>query len=155
MTLATSGLRASEAASLTLDQVKPKSGGYVLLVRGKTDIAFREAHLSQEAYESMKAWLAQRPVQSPYIFTSFETRAALPKDTHISETTVWNIVTRYAKTCGYPDVKPHDFRRFLGTQLARTDIRKAQKALGHKNIETTARHYVLDELEVGLTDNLF
>lgn len=155
MTLATSGLRASEAATLTLDQVKARDGGYVLLVRGKTDIAFREAHLSKEAYEAVKEWLTTREVTSHYIFTSFETRAALPKDTHISEATVWNIVTRYAKACGYPDVKPHDFRRFLGTRLAKQDIRKAQKALGHKNIETTARHYVLDELEVGLTDNLF
>ncbi len=43
----------------------------------------------------------------------------------------------------------------MGTQLAKQDIRKAQKALGHKNIETTARHYVLDELEVGLTDDLY
>ncbi len=30
-----------------------------------------------------------------------------------------------------------------------------QKALGHKSIEVTARHYVLDELEIGLTDNLY
>ena len=52
-------------------------------------------------------------------------------------------------------IKPHDFRRFVGTQLAKSDIRKAQKALGHKRIDTTARHYVLDELEPGLTDNLY
>jgi integrase/recombinase XerD len=37
----------------------------------------------------------------------------------------------------------------------REDIRKAQKALGHKSIETTVRHYVLDELEPGMMDGLF
>ena len=68
---------------------------------------------------------------------------AHPVPDPISEVTVWNIV------------KPHDFRRFVGTQLAAKDIRKAQKALGHKSIEVTARHYVLDELEVGLTDHLY
>ncbi len=52
-------------------------------------------------------------------------------------------------------MKPHDFRRFVGTQLAKDDIRKAQKALGHKDIRTTAKHYVLDEIEAGLTDDLF
>jgi len=52
-------------------------------------------------------------------------------------------------------VKPHDFRRFVCTELARRDIRLAQKALGHKRIETTARHYVLDELVGGLTDGLY
>ena len=52
-------------------------------------------------------------------------------------------------------MKPHDFRRFVGTELAKRDIRQAQKALGHKRIETTARHYVLDELAGGLTDGLY
>ena len=62
---------------------------------------------------------------------------------------------KYANAAGLDDVKPHDFRRFVGTQLARTNIRNAQKALGHKRLETTARHYVLDELEAGLTDDLY
>jgi hypothetical protein len=43
----------------------------------------------------------------------------------------------------------------VGTELAKRDIRQAQKALGHIRIETTAKHYVLDELEVGLTDGLY
>jgi hypothetical protein len=39
--------------------------------------------------------------------------------------------------------------------LTTDDIRKAQKALGHKRIDTTAQQYVLDELEEGLTDDLY
>jgi len=73
----------------------------------------------------------------------------------LSETAVWKIVTGYAEQCGLAHIKPHGFRRFVGTQLAAKDIRKAQVALGHKSIEITARHYVLDELEVGLTDHLY
>jgi integrase/recombinase XerD len=67
----------------------------------------------------------------------------------------WRAVQRYAQHVGLAHVKPHDFRRFVGTELARRDIRLAQKALGHKRIETTARHYVLDELAGGLTDHLY
>ncbi len=52
-------------------------------------------------------------------------------------------------------MKPHDFRCFVGTQLAKGDIRQAQKALGHKRIDTTAAHHVLDELEPNLTDDLY
>jgi integrase len=73
----------------------------------------------------------------------------------MSEVGVWQTIVKYAERVGLENVKPHDLRRFVGTQLARVDIRKAQKALGHKRIDTTARHYVLDELEVGLTDNLY
>jgi hypothetical protein len=43
----------------------------------------------------------------------------------------------------------------VGTQLAKRDIRKAQKALGHKRIDTTVQQYVLDALEAGLTDDLY
>jgi hypothetical protein len=38
--------------------------------------------------------------------------------------------------------------------LVKRDIRRAQKALGHPRIDTTAQHYVRDELEEGLTDDL-
>ena len=40
---------------------------------------------------------------------------------------VWRVVRGYAEVAGLVGVKPHDFRRFVGTQLAAGDIRKAQK----------------------------
>jgi integrase len=67
----------------------------------------------------------------------------------------WRAVRKYALQCGLPAVKPHDFRRFVGTQLAKRDLRQAQRALGHKRLETTVQHYVLDELEPGLTEGLY
>lgn len=57
--------------------------------------------------------------------------------------------------CQRPIAEAQDFQRFMDTQLAKRDIRKAQKALGHTRIDTTAQHYVLDELEEGLTDDLY
>jgi integrase/recombinase XerD len=154
-TLAGSGLRASELATLTLAQIEARDGGYVCYVQGKTDTKPRAAHLSQEAKQAVDAWIAARPGSSTFIFTSFSRRGAAPGDEAMTETAVWLIVQRYAERLHLEHIKPHDFRRFLGTQLARKDIRKAQIALGHKSIETTARHYVLDELEAGLTDHLF
>jgi integrase len=153
--LASSGIRASEAATLTLEQIQKRGRGYYLLVCGKTDTDYRDAHLSPEAYQRINEWIQRRPVLSQYIFTSFSTRGSLPSPEPISEVTVWTIVKRYAEQCGLQWIKPHDFRRFVGTELAKKDIRKAQKALGHKSIEVTARHYVLDELEIGLTDELY
>jgi len=154
-TLASSGLRASEAATLTVEQIVKHSDGYTLLVCGKTDTVYRDAHLSVEAYEKIQHWLAARGTESIYIFTLFERRGAAPSCDAMSEVAIWKTVQRYAKLCDLEHIKPHDFRRFVGTQLAATDIRDAQKALGHKSIEVTARHYVLDSLKVGLTDNLY
>lgn len=155
LTLATSGVRASELASLTIGQIVKRGRGYLLQVRGKTDIDYRDTHLSPEAYNLIMQWIAARPILSDSVFTSFAGRGARVTGEALSETAIWKIITRYAQRCDLGHVKPHDFRRFVGTQLAATDIRKAQLALGHKSIEVTARHYVLDKLEVGATDHLF
>ena len=154
-TLASSGLRVSELAGLTTAQIKRKKGGYILLIRGKNDLEFRDAPLSKEAHEHIQAWLRARPMQSSYVFTAFDGRGERLTERPLSVEAIWRTVRKYSQSAGMDTVKPHDFRRFVGTELARKDIRQAQKALGHKRIETTARHYVLDELEVGLTDNLY
>lgn len=154
-TLASGGLRVSELANLTLAQIKRKNKGYIVIVRGKNDVEPREAPLSVEAFGHIQTWLAARPVESSAIFTAFDGRGARCTSRPLSAVAIWRCVRKYADEVGLDDVKPHDFRRFVGTQLARKDIRQAQKALGHKRIETTARHYVLDELEAGLTDNLY
>lgn len=153
--LASSGIRAEELATLTWSQIKKQGKGYILLVRGKTDVDYRKAHLSAEAYQLLMEWKQQRPIISDFIFTAFSGNRQLPLEKPLSKTAVWKIIVHYAKKCDLPHIKPHDFRRFVGTQLATTDIRKAQLALGHKSIETTARHYILDDIEPGLTDNLY
>lgn len=154
-TLASSGLRVSEVAGLTTQQIRPKGAGFVLLVRGKNDVEFREAPLSREAHSHIASWLAERPIHSDYIFTAFDGRGERVTGRPLSSVAIWRIVRKYADAAGLRAVKPHDFRRFVGTQLARTNLRMAQKALGHKRLETTARHYILDELEAGLTDGLY
>jgi len=154
-TLASSGCRVSEVVTLTAAQVTARTGRFVVQVLGKNQTAPREAPLSQEAYMLIEAWLARRPLASAYLFTSFAGRGPRATGQPMSPTAVWQAVQHYAAVVGLLHVKPHDFRRFVGTELAKRDIRQAQKALGHARIETTAKHYVLDELEVGLTDGLY
>jgi integrase/recombinase XerD len=153
-TLASSGLRISEATTLTVGQIVHQSNGYLLTVCGKNDVEDREAPLSREAHARIDHWLHIRPILSQYVFTSFAGRGHRPLTKPISSAGAWKVVQHYAAQLGLDHIKPHDFRRFVGTQLAKKDIRVAQKALGHKRIDTTAKHYVLDELEPGLTDDL-
>src|SRR5258707_830955 len=160
-TLASSGLRVSEAVSLRYEQIEQQGPGYMLKIIGKSDVTPRDAHLSVEAKGLIHAWLAARPVESDYIFTSFSGRGVgMGENSHLtarplSDVGAWRIVGGYAEACGLAHIKPHDFRRFVGTILAKRDIRLAQKALGHARIDTTAAHYILDELTVGATDNLY
>ncbi len=157
-TLASSGVRVAELASLTVGQLVRRDGGYFLEVLGKNDVEPRETPLSGEAHRHIQTWLAARDTEgitTRVIFTAFEGRGGRLSTRPISTVGAWKVVQRYSQQVGLADVKPHDFRRFVGTQLAKEDIRQAQKALGHKRIDTTASHYVLDDLEPNLTDNLF
>jgi site-specific recombinase XerD len=154
-TFASSGLRNSELATLKVEQIVKRGRGYMVRVRGKNEKEFSETSLSVTAYEAIQAWLGARPVESEFVFTSQDGRGDRWTERHISSVSVWETVKKYAGRIGLVGVKPHDLRRFTGTQLAKKDIRKAQKVLRHKKITTIADHYVLDELEVGLTDNLY
>jgi integrase len=161
LTLASSGLRVQELSQLTQPQIIPKEDKYLLHMyaeKGKNQTEDREAHISPEAITAIREWLAVRPVQSIYLFTSFEGRSkksgvrALAKP--ISPQGAWKVVKEIAEPF-IPDVKPHDFRRFVGTQLIKQKgLTHAQKALGHKDISTTVK-YDLSDIEAGATDNLF
>jgi integrase/recombinase XerD len=158
-TLASSGLRISEALDLTSEMIEQRGTYYILSVIGKTDIEAREAHLSAEAKAHIDAWLAARPVPSPYIFTQFDGRGAGAhhrlSSEPLSRIGAWDIIRKYARGCGLTHFHPHSFRAFVATELSSRDIVKAQKALGHSNINTTARYYVLSGIAAGETDNLY
>ncbi len=154
-TLAGSGLRVSELVSLKQEHIRKKGRGFVVVVRGKNDVEYREAPLSIESHHSIRSWLTIRSEPSEFIFTAFDGKGDRLTARPLSAVAIWTIVRKYSIQSDLQDVKPHDFRRFVGTQLAKKDIRMAQKALGHKRLETTARHYVLDELEAGITDDLY
>lgn len=155
-TLASSGLRIDELATLKQEHVHMVSkAGYQVSVMGKNDREYRAAPLSSEAYSAIQAWLKVRPIESPYLFTGYNGKGMHAKATPLTSVSIWRIVRAYAVQCGLRAVKPHDLRRFVGTQLAKTNPRAAQKALGHKKINTTYDNYVLDDLEVGITDNLY
>lgn len=157
LTLASSGLRIHELSQLKEEQIVQRGDGYLLHMyaeEGKNQDEDREANISVEAVVAIRVWLTARTIQSPYIFTSFAGRGnSRPLTKPISSQGAWLVVKDLAEPL-IPGVKPHDFRRFVGTQLAKKDIRAAQKALGHKRIETTVK-YDLNEIEVGITDRLF
>lgn len=158
-TLAGSGCRISEVAELQVDNILSAPGGRILRVLGKGQAEPRVAPLAEEAYDALMAWLTARSehIDVQTVFTGFYGPKGgwRPIARPLSRKGAWRIVRKYADAIGLPSVKPHDFRRFVGTQLAARDLRSAQLALGHKRLETTARHYVLDELEAGLTDGLY
>src|SRR5947209_9284035 len=155
-TLASSGTRVHEAAKLRKVDIIPADSGYQIQIMGKNDLEYRNAPLRPEAYQAIQKWLKARSVDSVFIFTSFEGRGEDRLTSNPMHTSsIWRTVKSYADQCGLEHIKPHDFRRFVGTQLAKKSPHSAQKALGHKDITTTFNNYVLSDLEIGITDDLY
>lgn len=155
-TLASSGMRASATAALQFKQIVKTDKGYGIWVQDKNDVEQRLVLLSREAWTWIEQWRTVRHVPSDYVFTSYDGRGESRLTAYpMTATAIWQIVREYAKQVGLEHVKPHDFRRFLGTRLAKQDIRLAQKALGHKDIRTTALHYEMNDLELGHSEGLY
>lgn len=164
-TLAGCGMRISEAVTMTRSSIRWEvnedtgKAGWVVDIAGKNKVDAEPRPLDSAAYSAIQEWLKARSaagIESEYIFTGFDGRGASRINNFpISRRSAWHLVKRYANKVNCPNVKPHDIRRFVGTQLAKNDLRIAQKQLGHARIETTATHYVLDGVHVGATENLY
>lgn len=163
LTLATVGMRITEAVTLQVSQIvwgEDDEGrqGWMVYIAGKNKVEPEPRALGIQAKRAIDEWLVARRaigVESPYVFTSFGGRGDRdPSTLPINRVSAWEMVQRYARRVGLEHIKPHDFRRFVGTQLAKKDIRLAQKQLGHADISTTAKAYVLDGPRLGITDDL-
>lgn len=163
LVLGTTGMRAGEVIRMRVEDVERVGDNYVVRnIYGKSDVEPRVAPLSEEGYNAIQDWLHIRPVQSEYIFISAcrtkstESDSILWNEGHMTSSSVLRVVKKYGKKIGMPHIKSHDFRRFVGTQLAnKKGIRVAQKVLGHASPETTARYYILDDNPTGVTNDLF
>lgn len=158
LTMATCGCHIDEVLNLKRSKIvqKRKNGktGYIVFVMGKNQTEEHEAPIAANAVNAIDAWLDARGIQSDYIFTSFDSINHTPNDKPMTAVGGWRALKKYAEAIGLEDIKPHDFRRFVGTQLAKKNIYLAQKALGHKDASTTSRSYVIEDLDVCLTDDL-
>lgn len=163
-TLASSGLRIHEALKLKPGDIHPGqrrdgSQGFYLEVLGKGKSEKMEAQLSKEAKEAIDAWLIARQsagIESEFVFTSFAGRGdSRVTSKQLTAPSAWLIIKRYAEAAGVANVKPHDFRRFVATEInSRHGLHTAKSLLRHSNVATTEK-YILSDTPLGLTDNLY
>lgn len=162
MTMRFTGLRVSEVVNLRKSQIsfytdEESKNGWIVYVMGKNATEAQPIELGAKAKAAIDDWVYYRKnvlkIDCDYIFTASGGHFIATKP--ISAVRVWQVVQKYAKVVGLDGIKPHDFRRYVGTQLAaKEDMRAAQKQLRHKSISTTADNYVLDGIKVGIVDSV-
>ena len=131
-----SGLRVSELAALTLQQVDLENGFARVFGKGSKE---RVVPIGGRACDALGTWIASgRPH-----FVKGRTRSELflsSRGTSLSRVALWGIVKKHAKRAGITKtVKPHLLRHSFATHLLTggADLRAIQEMLGHASISTT------------------
>ncbi len=132
------GVRASEAAGVTIERVRLDLGW--MRVRGKRDKE-RLVPIHALAAEWVERWRDRvRPgLVQPGVEELFVSREGLPIDRKV----VWSVVRRYCRKVGIPDgVSPHSLRHSFATHLLEggADLRSVQILLGHASLATTEKY---------------
>ena len=131
-----SGLRISELAGLSLQQVDLEHGFVRVFGKGSKE---RVIPLGAKARDAVTAYLGSarprlvKPRTGSELFISERGKA-------ISRKTLWVIVKKYAQRAGIAkSVKPHLLRHSFATHLlgGGADLRAIQEMLGHASIGTT------------------
>ncbi|HWA09656.1 MAG TPA: site-specific tyrosine recombinase XerD [Opitutaceae bacterium] len=131
-----SGLRVSELAALTLQQLDLEGGFLRVFGKGSKE---RVVPVGGRAREALAAWIsAGRP---PFVKKATGSQLFLNnRGTALSRVALWQIVKKHARRAGIArNVKPHLLRHSFATHLlgGGADLRAIQEMLGHANIATT------------------
>jgi integrase/recombinase XerD len=131
--LYSSGLRVSEAVTLTMKDIDLDSG--ILTTTGKGSKT-RRVPVGSSAVEWLKSYLVlRRRKENIEVQNLFVTPLGRPVNRQI----IYQLIREYAEKCGFQGVSPHTLRHSFATHLIqnRADIRSVQQMLGHSDISTT------------------
>ena len=136
------GLRISELAGLSLEDVDRSEGWVRVLGKGRKE---RQVPIPRKAAEALDRYLGERPVVR-------DERAVFLNHRHsrLTDRGIRGIVKLYAiLLAGDSSIHPHSLRHAYATHLLAdgADLRSIQELLGHARLSTTQKY-----TQVSLTD---
>lgn len=137
------GIRISELVGLNVQDFDFSQGAFKVTRKGGNQTIL---YFSKEVEEALKIWLAKRDTlpldEEDAMFISLQNR-------RICVRAVENLVKKFARESSpLKKISPHKLRSTFGTNLYREtgDIYIVADVLGHKDVNTTKRHYAaIDE----------
>lgn len=134
------GIRVSECVGLNLKDIDFKNNGIKVHRKGGSDVI---VYFSDEVAEALADYLEERLKMKPLeghteaIFLSIQNK-------RISVRSIENLVKKYAQLITtVKNITPHKLRSTYGTNLYHEtgDIYLVADVLGHKDVNTTKKHY--------------
>ena len=138
------GVRISELVGLNLDDIDLKNSSFRIIRKGGAEaILFMPPELCDQMVEYMESLGTAKMDDTP-LFKSIQGK-------RICVRAVQNMVKKYAKIVApLKNISPHKLRSTFGTQLYRNtqDIYVVAEVLGHKDVNTTKKHYAAMSEEI-------
>lgn len=134
------GIRVSECVGLDIDDVDFKNNGIKIHRKGGAEVV---VYFGEEVREALLAYLVERQAIEPEAGSSNALFLSLQKK-RIGIRAVENLVKKYAKlVTNLKKITPHKLRSTYGTSLYQEtgDIYLVADVLGHKDVNTTKKHY--------------
>lgn len=140
------GIRVSECVGLDIDDVDLKNNGIKIHRKGGAEVI---VYFGDEVRDALCGYLEERKGMAAAaghenaLFLSMQNK-------RIGVRSVENLVKKYAKTVtNLKNITPHKLRSTYGTNLYREtgDIYLVADVLGHKDVNTTRKHYAQIEDE--------
>ena len=134
------GIRISELVGLNIDDIDLRTNKFVVTRKGGDQAVL---YFNDQVAQSLNDYLMQRnsdntvPPTEKALFLSLQKR-------RISTRNVQNLVKKYAQIVSpLKKITPHKLRSTFGTNLYRQtgDIYVVASCLGHKDVNTTKKHY--------------
>lgn len=134
------GIRVSECVGLNIDDIDLKNNGIKIIRKGGNEVI---VYFGDEVLEALRPYLEERkqiealPGHTNALFLSMQRK-------RMSVRSVENLVKKYAKTVTtMKNITPHKLRSTYGTNLYNEtgDIYLVADVLGHKDVNTTKKHY--------------
>jgi len=141
------GIRISELIGLNIDDIDFNSNAFTVIRKGGN---LTILYFSDEVADALRRYLDERssspdlPQDESALFLSMQNR-------RISTKAVQNLVTKYARIISpLKKITPHKLRSTFGTELYRAtgDIYVVADVLGHRDVNTTKKHYAALDTEI-------
>lgn len=127
------GIRVSELASLNINDFDFENCSFTVTRKGGN---VEKLYFSEEVKRALKIYLENENRSSGELFQSMQ-------HNRLCVRAIQNLVKKYAATITSKKITPHKLRSTYGTLLyqATGDIGLVAEVLGHKDINTTRKHY--------------
>ena len=134
------GIRRAEICGLRFQDLNREESSLTIVGRGNKG---RTAYLPVETLKALNQWIDEfRGPSDGYLFGRVTKSGRLILGRPLNPSGISQMIERNAGARGIENITPHDLRRTFATRLlaAGHDIVTVQRAMGHANVQTTARY---------------